>query len=146
MVREMIKSGGPIKVACESFDVHRSSWYYKNGVPIITTTTKMRGEIDMRLVGEIKLIVGQHPFWGYRRVHAYLKHRKKINVGKKRIKRLMKEEGLLARQKRFKPERPLRDKPQADGPNQFWGTDMTKFMVPSFGWVYLVIVIDWYTK
>ena len=27
-----------------------------------------------------------------------------------------------------------------------WGIDMTKFLVEPVGWVYLVIVLDWYTK
>ena len=39
-----------------------------------------------------------------------------------------------------------RSKPRADRPRQSWGIDMTKFMVPSVGWVYLVIVVDWFTK
>lgn len=35
---------------------------------------------------------------------------------------------------------------RATRPNQFWGTDMTKIMIPWFGWLYLVIVLDWYAK
>ena len=30
--------------------------------------------------------------------------------------------------------------------NQVWGIDMSKVMIENFGWIYLVIVIDWYTK
>jgi len=36
--------------------------------------------------------------------------------------------------------------PRQIGLGQFWGIDMTKFLIPSLGWVYLVIVLDWYTK
>jgi transposase InsO family protein len=39
-----------------------------------------------------------------------------------------------------------RSKPRASRPNEYWGTDMTKVMIPAFGWLYLVIVLDWYTK
>lgn len=39
-----------------------------------------------------------------------------------------------------------RSKPRADRPRQYWGIDMTKFMISSLGWVYLIIVLDWYTK
>ena len=30
--------------------------------------------------------------------------------------------------------------------NQWWGIDMTKVMIDGFGWVYLVVVLDWHTK
>lgn len=29
---------------------------------------------------------------------------------------------------------------------KWWGIDMTKVMVNSFGWMYIVVVLDWYTK
>lgn len=37
--------------------------------------------------------------------------------------------------------------PKGTGPlSIFWGIDMTKFLISSIGWIYLVIVLDWYTK
>ena len=60
---------------------------------------------------------------------------------------MMKENGLMVSQRRQKAKRVAkRSKPRADRPRQYWGIDMTKFMVPSVGWVYLVIVVDWFTK
>jgi putative transposase len=41
---------------------------------------------------------------------------------------------------------PSRSKPKPDRPNQWWGIDMTKVMVDGFGWMYLIIVLDWYSK
>ena len=38
-----------------------------------------------------------------------------------------------------------RPKPRPDKPKQWWGIDMTKVMTDN-GWVYVVIVLDWYTK
>ena len=59
----------------------------------------------------------------------------------------MKENGLLVRNKIYKARRkPLRRKPKAERPLQFWGIDMTKFMIEGLGWAYLVIVLDWFTK
>ena len=62
----------------------------------------------------------------------------------------MKEHSLLVQKnQRLKAKRDNqfnRNKPKATRPNQFWGTDMTKVMIPGFGWLYLVIVLDWYTK
>ena len=54
----------------------------------------------------------------------------------------MKENGLLVRGKLYKARR----KPKAERPLQFWGIDMTKFMIEGLGWAYLVIVLDWFTK
>ncbi len=89
-----------------------------------------------------------HPAWGYRRVWAYLKFRENITVNKKRIYRLMKENNLLVKPNwRLKATRNNhRSKPRAARTNQFWGIDMTKIMVPSWGWMYFTVVIDWYTK
>jgi len=39
-----------------------------------------------------------------------------------------------------------RDKPKPQRPNQWWGIDMTKVMVHGFGWMYIAVVLDWYTK
>lgn len=59
----------------------------------------------------------------------------------------MKENNLLVKQKVYKAKRtPTRSKPKPTRPNQWWGIDMTKFLVNSVGWVYLVIVLDWYTR
>ena len=38
-----------------------------------------------------------------------------------------------------------RPKPRADKPKQYWGIDMTK-VISKTGWVYVVVVLDWYTK
>lgn len=32
------------------------------------------------------------------------------------------------------------------GRDKYWGIDMTKYIISSIGWVYLVIVLDWYTQ
>lgn len=39
-----------------------------------------------------------------------------------------------------------RHKPRPTRPNEWWGIDMTKVMVEDFGWIYIVIVLDWHTK
>lgn len=105
---------------------------------------------DQRLLAIIQPVKADHPFWGYRRIWAYLKYRLDTPVNKKRIYRLMKEHNLLVQKnQRLKAKRgeyPYRSKPKATHPNEFWGIDMTKVIIPSFGWLYLVIVLDWYTK
>lgn len=59
----------------------------------------------------------------------------------------MKENGLLVDVKRYKATRVAqREKIRAEKVNQVWGTDMTKFYVDTVGWLYFVVVLDWYTK
>ncbi len=105
---------------------------------------------NKELSAQIELLKAQHPFWGYRRIWAYLKYRQGLNINKKRIYRLMKENNLLvvpnARLKAIRAKYPQRSKPHATRPNQFWGIDMTKVLIQSFGWLYLVIVLDWFSK
>jgi len=109
-----------------------------------------RKQEDKRILAQISPIKAEHPFWGYRRIWAYLKYRLEININKKRIYRIMKEHNLLVQKnQRLKAKRDNqfnKNKPKATRPNQFWGTDMTKVIIPGFGWLYLVVVLDWYTK
>ena len=100
------------------------------------------------LLGQIKEVKTYHPLWGYRRVWSYLKYRQGIPVNRKRIYRLLKENNMLVTpQVRRKAKRgPMRPKPVANRPNQFWGIDMTKIRMNTWGWLYLTVVLDWYTK
>jgi putative transposase len=99
-------------------------------------------------IRRIKEIKAEHPFWGYRRTWAHLKYVDKLDINKKRVFRLMQRHELLVKPNmRIKAIRTLsRSKPKPDRPNQWWGIDMTKVMVDGFGWMYLVIVLDWYSK
>jgi putative transposase len=102
---------------------------------------------DSHILLQIHAIKSDHPYWGYRRVWAYMKYRLNVAVNKKRIYRIMKEQNLLIKPNlRLKAKRDNqynRNKPHANRINQFWGTDMTKVMLPGFGWLYLVVVLDW---
>ena len=54
---------------------------------------------------------------------------------------------LVTKLNKYRAKRKVsRPKPKAAYPNQIWGTDMTKINIGSWGWYYLVIVLDWYTK
>lgn len=105
---------------------------------------------NQELLARIQGLKAEHPFWGYRRVWAYLKYRQGFNINHKRIYRLMKENNLLVlpntRLKAIRATYPRRSKPRASRPNQYWGIDMTKVLIRSSGWLYLVIVLDWYLK
>ena len=100
------------------------------------------------LLEQIEKIKAGHPFWGYRRVWAHLRYVDKMEINKKRVLRLMQKYHLVV-----KPNMdlracrtPQRSKPRADRPDQWWGIDMTKVKVANYGWIYIVVVMDWYTK
>jgi hypothetical protein len=78
----------------------------------------------------------------------YLRYVDSLVVNQKRVYRVMKAAVLLV-----KPNLKLRarrkadtKKPRPTRPNEWWGSDMTKVMIEGFGWVYVVVVLDWYSK
>jgi transposase InsO family protein len=100
------------------------------------------------VVQRIRILKAEHPFWGYRRIWAHLRFVEGLPINKKRVLRLMRQHGLLVKANpRLKATRtPGRSKPRPTAPQQWWGIDMTKVMVEPIGWVYVVLVLDWYTK
>jgi putative transposase len=107
--------------------------------------TTERNSAVVERIGQIK---AEHPFWGYRRTWAHLKYVDNLDINKKRVLRLMQRHDLQVKpDKKLRATRtPTRSKPRPDRPNQWWGIDMTKVMVDGFGWMYIVVVLDWYTK
>jgi transposase InsO family protein len=105
-------------------------------------------ERNSPVVARIKEIKAAHPFWGYRRIWAHLKYVDGLAVNRKRVFRLMQKHELVVKPGiRLKAVRtPQRSKPRPSRPRQWWGIDMTKVMVEGFGWMYIVVVLDWYTK
>jgi putative transposase len=99
------------------------------------------------LVERMRQIKADHPFWGYRRVWAHLRFIDGLAVNQKRVLRLMRAHDLTVKpNQKLKAKRSsTRPKPRPDRPNQWWGIDMTKVMTEA-GWVYVVIVLDWYSK
>ncbi len=105
-------------------------------------------ERNLPIVEMIRAIKGEHPYWGYRRTWAYLTYAKCLDINKKRVLRLMRRYDLLVKPNmKLKATRtPPRRKPRPESPNQWWGIDMTRCLVEGFGWIYIVVVLDWYTK
>jgi len=94
-------------------------------------------ERNSPIVERIKALKADHPFWGYRRIWAHLKYVTGLEVNKKRILRLMREQGLLVKPStRLRANRtPSRSKPKPGRPDEWWGIDMAKVMVEGFGWM-----------
>jgi transposase InsO family protein len=145
--RELVERGFTVTHACETVGISRSAYYLEKGGSISPRLEREPYGEETILAERIGSIKTEHPFWGYRRVRAWLAHREGYRINHKRVYRIMKERGLLVKQPVHHAKRTLqRSKPRAARPREFWGIDMTKFMVGPVGWVYLVIVLDWYTK
>lgn len=95
--------------------------------------------------------------YGHPRVHRDLAEAGE-HVSEKRIARLMREDGLVARaRKRFK-QTTMSDHDQpvaanlldrqfaADGPNQRWVGDTTEFVIGSSGKLYLAAILDLFSR
>jgi len=144
MVKELIGEGYSVKDSCKALGVSRSSYYsFKKH----KKKEKSQKVSDVLVLEKIKSIKAEHPFWGYRRVTAWLRQTEGLLINHKAVRKIMKDNGLLATQTVHKAKRKAsRRKPQAVRPKQIWGIDMTKFMLSGIGWAYLVVVLDWYTK
>jgi putative transposase len=103
---------------------------------------------DDELRPRIRALKAEHPCWGYRRIWAYWRDVEQRTVNKKRMLRLRRAHQLwVTPNVRLQAKRtPTGSKPRPTQPNEWWGIDMTKVLVEGFGWVYIVLGLDWYTK
>lgn len=102
-------------------------------------------EKNKPVLKRIEELKKEHPFWGYRRIWAYLVYVDQTVVNKKRIYNLMRKNNLLVnKETRLRAKRTaLKPKPKAQKPNEIWGINMSKIKT-EIGWVYIVIVTeDW---
>ena len=108
---------------------------------------------DLLLLRLIDEEYTRHPFYGSRRMTAYLR-KQGHPVNRKRVQRLMRQLGLAGMAPGPNTSRP-HARPEihpyllrgvaVDHPNQVWSTDIT-YIRMARGFVYLVAVIDWYSR
>jgi transposase len=102
------QAGYQIRAICEIMGVSRSSFYRwrrrqaGSGFPDLKFLGSRDPAGDAQILASIQEIKLRHPFWGYRRVRAWLKYREGLPVGHKRVYRPMKENELLVPQKRYR--------------------------------------------
>ncbi len=131
---------------CELAGVARSGVYAPH-------PTAKPDEQELALLALIDAEYTRHPFYGSRKITVWLRgmgHR----VNRKRVQRLM---GLLGLAGMAPGPNTSRPRPQhkvypyllrgmaVTRPNQVWSTDITYIRLPR-GFVYLVAVIDWYSR
>jgi putative transposase len=136
----------PVARQCELLGVSRSSYYYRPASP----APEALSEAVSRRLDEL---FTAYPFYGVRRLTAALR-REGHPVNPKRVRRLMRQQGLAAvyPHRRLSQSAPahrvypylLRDL-AIERPDQVWATDIT-YVRLRHGFVYLVAILDWYSR
>lgn len=134
----------PVTAQCELLGVARSTVYYQ--------PRPVRGsDVDvMRRIDKIHLDL---PFLGSRRIVDQLTEQG-VTVNRKRVQRLMRIMGLVALYPKRATSAPAPGHKKypylltglvIDHANQVWATDVT-FLPMENGWLYLVAIMDWYSR
>lgn len=101
---------------------------------------------DPGLVAWIAEIKAVHPSWGIRRVSAFIRKHAGLTLGRKRTGRIMREAGLLCSRIPKRVHRTAKQRLIATRMNQLWATDMTSFMLANGTKLFLIIVLDIFTR
>lgn len=118
----------------------RASRFLKAGT---TTAHKARkGGSEETLRAWIRAIKKRKPTWGIRRVHAWLRKIGGFAAGRKKTRRLLKEENLLCPRIKKRSTRKTGRRSPATRPNQLWATDMTQFLLTAGQKLFLIVVLD----
>jgi putative transposase len=129
---------------CELLGLARSSFYYE---------IQPETEQNLRLMEMLDKQYTARPFYGVRKMTAWLATQGEI-VNPKRVRRLLRKMGIEAiypKPNLSRPQDNVRKYPyllreeKITAPNQVWSTDITYIPLPQ-GYVYLVAVIDWYSR
>lgn len=141
----------PVRWLCRLLEVHPSGYYAWQKQPRSARTI-----VNQRLTGLIKQFwLESGGVYGYRKIHCDLRDVGE-QCGENRVYRLMRAAGLRAqvgyRRPRHRsgpasvlaPNR-LQQKFEVANPNEAWVTDITHIRTHE-GWLYLVVVIDLYSR
>jgi putative transposase len=132
-----------LKAQCRLLGIARSTHYYNPQVI----------EKDVLIMNEIDKIYTAQPFYGKRRICVSLNHMG-YRVGLKYVRTLMRRMGLVAIYPKKNTSKPNKDHQvypyllrniEILKPNQVWSTDITYIKLQT-GFVYLVAIIDWYSR
>jgi putative transposase len=142
----------PVEVQCDVLDVSRSGYYARKARPASARVLK-----DAEVVADIKAAhkAGRGTYRSPR-VHRELRAKGR-RIGKKRVERLMRQEGIVARKKRrfrkttdsnhLHPIAPnvLERNFEVELPNAAWVTDVT-YVYTHEGWLYLAAILDLFSR
>ena len=151
LVRELAAEGFPVAVACRVLNIPRSSYYER-----ASREPSARARADEDLTALITQVHAQsRGTYGAPRVHAELRLGLGIACGRKRVARLMRQQGLagVCHHRKRTGCRPapathedlVQRRFVAHAPDRVWFTDVTQHRAAD-GWVYCCAVIDACTR
>lgn len=135
---------------CELLGLSRSSLYYRPD-PLRKAHADQE---DLKIMNMIDRIYTHSPFYGSRRVRVCLEEQLGEAVNRKRVQRLMRLmgiQGVAPGPNTSKPHPEHKIYPyllrnvKVERPNQVWSTDITYCPLKD-GYMYLVAIIDWYSR
>jgi putative transposase len=149
---EQYKQEFPVVTMCRVLSVSESGYYAWRKRPM-----SRRQREDARLSTHIQQVfVEYRGVYGSPRIHAELRDQG-WNCSRKRIARLMQENGMDARRKRFRPITTKRNPKHpiapnllqqdftASRPNEKWTGDITSIPTAD-GWLYLAVLLDVFSR
>ena len=147
------KANHSITILCRCLHVTRSGYYAWQRRP---ESTHARDDRRLKVLVRVSFEESKHRY-GSPRVHEDLLEQHE-RVSRKRVVRLMQEDGLKARlRKRYKlTTMSDHDQPvaanlldrrfEADAPNQRWVGDTTEFLIAASGKLYLAVILDLFSR
>jgi len=140
----MLSDDYSVSLLCDLLGCSRSSYYYQ---------PNRKGETEVKRA--IQNVAAEWPTYRYRRVTKQL-HRQGWDINKKRVRRLLREMGLLAKTKRKarKTTNSEHDFPRYPNlvqdleivrPDQVWASDITYIRL-RYEFVYLAVIMDVFTR
>lgn len=139
-------------IMCKALEISRSGYYAS-----LDREPSQRTQEDAKIIAEIEEVHQvSRGTYGSPRMHVELRARD-FQVGRHRVARLMRENGITARFKR--PFRRTTDSNHSlavapnhldrnftvDGPDKAWATDIT-YVWTEQGWLYLAVVLDLFSR
>lgn len=122
---------------CRVLEIARPS--ARPSKPKLPKPSKGIDELEVR----IHALAEQYPTWGYRRIWAWLRHREGVPLNRKKVYRILKEQGWFVHQRSSSPRPRIQAKrSQAEASNRRWAVDVTHIPCGRDGWAHLVAVID----
>ena len=104
-VESLKEQGLNLSESCRFVGLSRSVYYDRKNPR--KKPEKKPDPDELAIVERIKQIKADHPFWGYRRVRAWLCYREGVKISKNKVYRFMKEHNLTVNRLVHKAKRRL---------------------------------------
>ena len=139
--RLLVAEGHALAAVARVMQISRQALYRRPKPRSAPQRRPPQGPVEQAIVEVAK----ENPTDGYRMVWVLVRRRLGVAVNRKRVLRVMREQGLIQRRRSV----PRRRRPgffRVERPGQLWHMDMTSVWVAEQGWCYLNAIIDCCTR